>query len=145
MKNWRHQAREAALKILYFWEVGGSEPGQAIGAYFREHHADAPAPVRTFAETLVTGTISELPALNHLIEQHSQHWRLERLAIIDRLILRLAIWELRHERDTPAPVVLNEALELARTYSTEESVRFVNGVLDSIRKTLEDGGDVERS
>ena len=141
MSRPRHQAREAALQILYFWEVGRSEPGQAVGAYFREHQPEAPEAVRTFAAELVHGTIGELADLDTLIEQHSQHWRIERLAVIDRLILRLAVWELRHERDTPAAVILNEALELARTFSTEESVRFVNGVLDGIRKTL----DVERS
>jgi transcription antitermination protein NusB len=145
MKNHRHQAREAALQILYFWEVGKSEPGQALGAYFREHQPDAPEPVRTFATTLVTGTIAELPSLDGLIEQHSQHWRLERLAVIDRLILRVAVWELTHARETPPAVVLNEALELARTFSTGEAVKFVNGVLDAIRKTLEGRGDVQRS
>jgi N utilization substance protein B len=137
MNRPRHQAREAALQILYFWEVGRSEPGEAIDAYFREHQAEAPENVRAFAAELVTGTIAELADLDRLIEQHSRHWRVERLAVVDRLILRLAIWELRHERDTPPAVVLNEALELARTFSTEDSVRFVNGVLDGIRKTLE--------
>lgn len=137
MNRPRHQAREAALQILYFWEVGRSEPGEAIDAYFREHQAEAPENVRAFAAELVTGTIAELADLDGLIEQHSQHWRVKRLAVVDRLILRLAIWELRHERDTPPAVVLNEALELARTFSTEDSVRFVNGVLDGIRKTLE--------
>jgi N utilization substance protein B len=134
----RHQAREAALRILYFWEVGRSEPSQAIGAYFREHLPEAAEDVRTFAEALVTGTIAELADLDALIERHSEHWRVARLAIIDRLILRLAAWELRHAPDTPAAVILNEALELARTFSSEESVRFVNGVLDGIRKTIEE-------
>ena len=137
MSSPRHHAREAALKILYFWEIGRSEPGQAIGAYFREHDPDAPEPVRAFATTLVEGTIAELAALDAVIERHSTHWRVERLAIVDRLILRIAAWELRHAGETPPAVVLNEALELARTFSTEEAVRFVNGVLDGIRKTME--------
>ena len=137
MNGPRHQAREAALQILYFWEIGRSEPGQAIGAYFREHLPEAAEDVRAFAETLVTGTIAELADLDALIERHSEHWRVTRLAVIDRLILRLAAWELRHEPDTPPAVVLNEAIELARTFSTDESVRFVNGVLDGIRKAIE--------
>ena len=145
MTHPRHQGREAALRILYFWEVGRSEPSQALGAYFREHQPDASEAVRAFATTLVNGTIADLADLDRLIEQHSQHWRLERLAIIDRLILRLAVWELTHAPETPPAVVLNEALELAKTFSTDESVRFVNGVLDGIRKTLEGGGNVERS
>ena len=74
-------------------------------------------------------------ALDALIEQHTQHWRLERLAIIDRLILRMAVWELQHD-DTPAAVVLNEAIELARPFGAGRR-RFVNGVLDGVRKTLE--------
>lgn len=139
MNGPRHRAREAALQILYFWEVGQSEPGQAIGAFFREHQPDASETVRAFAAELVTGTISELADLDRLIQQHSEHWRVERLAVVDRLILRLAAWELRHSRETPAAVILNEALELARTFSTEESVRFVNGVLDGIRRSLEAG------
>jgi N utilization substance protein B len=137
MSGPRHQAREAALQILYFWEVGRSEPGQAIGAYFREHQPEADDAVRDFAAALVTGTIAELPEIDALIERHSEHWRVARLAVVDRLILRLATWELRHAGDTPAAVVLNEALELARTFSTEEAVRFVNGVLDGIRKAIE--------
>jgi N utilization substance protein B len=137
MSGPRHQAREAALQILYFWEVGRSEPGQAIGAYFREHQPEADGAVRDFAAALVTGTIAELPAIDALIERHSEHWRVARLAVVDRLILRLATWELRHAGDTPAAVVLNEALELARTFSTEEAVRFVNGVLDGIRKAID--------
>jgi N utilization substance protein B len=133
----RRQAREAALQILYFWEVGRTEPDAAIDAYFREHAPDATAAVIAFAATLVHGTIDEIPELDALIERHSQHWRLDRLAVVDRLILRIAVWELRHERDTPAAVVLNEAIELARLFSTPDAVRFVNGVLDGIRRTLE--------
>jgi N utilization substance protein B len=132
----RHQAREAALQILYFWDVGHTAPGEAIGAYFAEHAADADEPVRTFASNIVHGTIAEIAVLDDLIAKQSQHWRFDRLAVIDRLILRMAVWELRHETDTPAPIVLNEAIELARTFSADESVKFVNGVLDGIRKVV---------
>jgi N utilization substance protein B len=132
----RHQAREAALQILYFWEVGKTDPHQAVEAYFHEHQPEASEAVRTFASELVSGTIANLEAIDRLIEQHSANWRLERLASIDRLILRLATWELEHQPDVPAAVVLDEALELARTFSTDDSVRFVNGVLDGIRQAL---------
>ena len=132
----RHRAREAALQTLYFWEVGRATPDDAIAAFFAEHQPDAPEAVREFAATLVRGTAAEVADLDRTIEQHSAHWRLERLALIDRLILRMALWELRHERDTPAPVVIDEAIELARTFSTDESVKFVNGVLDAIKKTI---------
>ncbi len=132
----RHHAREAALQILYFWEVGRTTPDAALEAYFAEHDPEAPPAVREYADTLVRGTAGDVVALDEAIATHSAHWRIERLAVIDRMILRLAVWELRHEPDTPAPVVIDEAIELARTFSTDDSVRFVNGVLDAIRKTL---------
>jgi N utilization substance protein B len=92
--------------------------------------------VRAFATAIVEGTTADVTAIDALIAAHSQHWRIERLAVIDRLVLRVAVWELRHEPDTPPPVVINEALELARRFGTDDSVRFVNGVLDGIWKGL---------
>jgi N utilization substance protein B len=136
----RSRGREAALQILYFWEVGGAAPDAAIEAFFREHAPDASEAVVTFATSLVKGTIAAIADLDTLIEQHSRHWRLERLAVIDRLILRMAVWQLRHETDVPSAVVVNEALELAHRFSTPDAVRFVNGVLDGIRRTLDAGG-----
>lgn len=130
----RTQAREAALQILYFWEVGRAQPITAVEAYFAEHQPDAGEPVTEFATRLVLGTVSEIDDLDRVIEQHARHWRLERMAVVDRLILRMAVWELRHETDTPPAVVLNEAIELARRFSTDEAVRFVNGVLDAIHR-----------
>jgi len=140
----RHHAREAALQILYFWEIGGAEPDQAIDAFFAEHQPDAEESARAFAATIVHGTIGSIPDLDALIVQHAHNWRLERLAVIDRLILRMAIWELQHEPDTPPAVVLDEAIELARTFGTDESVKFVNGVLDGIKKRLEGEGLTQR-
>jgi N utilization substance protein B len=136
MSTPRHQAREAALRSLYFWEIGQTDPARALETYFEVHQPDAPEAVREFARELVLGTAADVAGLDALIQQHSEHWRLGRLAVIDRLILRLGAWELQHAGDTPHAVILNEALELARTFSTDEAVRFVNGVLDSIRKSL---------
>ena len=136
MSSPRHRAREAALQALYLWEVGRTEPAQAVETFFSEHAADAPEAVRAFAGRLVLGTTDEVGELDALIARHSEHWRLERLAVIDRMILRMAAWELRHDTDTPPAVVLNEAIELARTFSADDSVRFVNGVLDGIRTSL---------
>lgn len=133
MSSPRHRAREAALKALYLWEVGRTDPARAVDTYFEAHQPDAEDAVREFARALVLGTAGEVVALDAIIQQHSQHWRIERLAIIDRLILRMAIWELEHEPDMPPPVVINEALELARTFSTDDAVRFVNGVLDAVK------------
>lgn len=137
MSGPRRQAREAALQILYLWEVGRTDPASAIEAYFGAHAPDAAESVRSFAAALVEGTVADLDAIDAIVTRHSTNWRLDRLAVIDRLILRLAIWELRHADDVPAAVVLNEAVELARRFSTEEAVRFVNGVLDAVRKAAE--------
>jgi N utilization substance protein B len=136
MSSARHQARVAALRALYLWEVGRVEPEQALETFFAEHEGAAPQAVRDFARRLVLGTAADVAALDVLIGRSSEHWRVERLAVIDRMILRLAAWELQHDPETPAAVVLNEALELAKQFSTDDSVRFVNGVLDSIRKSL---------
>ena len=147
----RHDARTAAVQVLYFWDVSRANLVEALDAYFHEHQPEAPEPVRTFAAELVTGTVADLAAVDELIAQHAQHWRPERLALVDRQILRLAAWELRHHRaDTPAAVIIDEALELARTFSGDEAVPFVNGVLDAIRRSIERGatdrtGNVERS
>lgn len=135
----RQRARESALRILYFWEVGATEPAPAIDAYFTEHDPTASEEVRGFASRLVIGTIDELPTIDALIEKHSTHWRLDRMAVLDRLVLRQAIWELRHERDTPPAAVINEALELTRKFSGEEAVKFVNGVLDAVHRAMQAG------
>jgi N utilization substance protein B len=137
IKTARRQAREAALQALYFWEVGRTAPQEAIDSVFAEHLPDASEPVREFAETLLRGAVASHQEIDGLIEKQSSHWRLERLALIDKSILRLAVWELQHQPETPPAVIVNEALELARTFSGDESVKFINGVLDGIRKTLQ--------
>jgi N utilization substance protein B len=133
----RHQAREAALQILYSCEIGGAPGSYAAASFFAEHLPEAADAVRAFARELVDGTLDSTAELDALIAEHSRHWRLERLATIDRLILRMAAWELQRHPDTPPAVVIDEAIELARTFSTDDSVKFVNGVLDGISKTLE--------
>jgi N utilization substance protein B len=147
----RHRAREAALQMLYQTEVGRASAHEAVRTYWpgrdappspEDEHADAipEAAVdeqgRTFANTLVSGTLGRVAEIDELIAGHLKNWRLERTAVIDRLILRLAIYELLTETGTPAKVIINEALELARTFSGEEPVPFINGVLDAVRKTL---------
>jgi len=91
---------------------------------------------RTWANGLVAGTIGDVTQADELIAAHTRNWRLERMAVIDRLVLRMAIYELLNEPATPAKVIINEAIELVRTFSGEEPVPLVNGVLDAVRKTL---------
>ena len=124
--------------MLYQWEVGRTSAHEAIVTYWpaRDAEDELPEPHQTFANGLVKGTIARVEEIDRLLAAHAQHWRVERMAVLDRLVLRLAAYELLAEPDTPAKVVINEALELARTYSGEESVAFVNGVLDAVRKEL---------
>jgi len=139
MSELRHQARAAALQALYLWEVGRVTPADALETFWAEHHLEADDTFRAFTAALVRGVATDVADLDRLIAEHTQNWRIERLAVIDRLILRVAVWELQHPEAPPA-VVLNEAIELARTYGTDDSPRFVNGVLDAVRKALEGPG-----
>jgi N utilization substance protein B len=139
-KDPRHRAREAALQILYQWAIGGRAPEQAAETFFSRQWPDAedlPDDLRTFATALAVDTVDRLSDIDPLIAATAKHWRPERMAILDRLILRMAISEMLRDAAPPPPVVINEALELARTFTTEESVKFINGMLDAIRKKIE--------
>ncbi len=132
------QARESALQMLYGWEMSGEALPEAI-AGVRDLQLRPPVAGRdALAEELAYGTARALERIDPLIAEAATNWRLERLAIVDRLVLRLAVHELLDRPDTPPAVVINEALELARTFSAPDAVRFVNGVLDAIRKKLTD-------
>jgi N utilization substance protein B len=139
-KDPRHRAREAALQILYHWEIGGRAVEKAADTFFTRQwpdESDPPDELRAFATTLAVDTVDRLAEADRLIAETAKRWRPERMAVLDRLILRMAIAELLRGGDTPPAVVINEALELARTFTTEESVKFVNGMLDAIRKKIE--------
>ena len=141
-KDVRRRARETALQILYQWEIGKIDVKDAVRTFFDLQWADPQPPpddVRAFASSLALATVDRLVDIDALIADTSERWRPERMPVVDRLVLRLAICELLRDSDTPPPVVINEALELARTFSTEESVKFVNGMLDGIRKKIEGG------
>jgi N utilization substance protein B len=134
----RHRAREAALQMLYQWEVGRVSAGEAIATYWpsRDEQDELSEELRTFANALMRGTIERVTEIDAMLAARATNWRVERMPVIDRLVLRLAVFELLSETDTPAKVVINEAIELARTYSGDEAVAFVNGVLDGVRKDL---------
>jgi N utilization substance protein B len=142
-KDPRHRAREAALQILYHWEIGRRDVDEAAATFFTQQWPNADPPpdaLRTFATALAHDTVERLAEIDVLIAETAERWRPERMAVLDRLTLRLAICELLRDRETPPAVVINEALELARTFSTEESVKFINGMLDAIRKKLDARG-----
>jgi N utilization substance protein B len=139
-KDPRHRAREAALQILYQWEIGGRAVEKAAETFFTRQWPDEDEPaddLRAFATRLAVETVDHLSDADKLIADTAKRWRPERMAVLDRLILRMAVCELLRRGETPPPVVINEALELARTFTTEESVKFINGMLDAIRKKIE--------
>ena len=141
----RHRGREAALRALYQLEVGGVETAQALALVEQEGDSEAmrlDAPTRAFATRLVVGTWTNKIALDGVIEPHCTNWRIERLAVLDRLVLRMAVHEWLAEPSTPPRVVLSEALELARAYSGEQAVGFVNGVLDAAYRSLRAEGRI---
>jgi N utilization substance protein B len=128
----RRRARELALQLLYQHEHRGAEL-DAMQADFDEW-TSATDSVRSFADRLLRGTLEHLEELDDELGRQTAHWRLERLAAVDRNILRLAMYELIYESDTPPAVVIDEAIEIAKRFGAEDSGRFVNGVLDGFVK-----------
>jgi N utilization substance protein B len=127
----RSRCREWALQLLYQAEYLGHRQGEVIRFYrhFRERDQ-----VPAYLTKLVEGVVAHQEELDALIRQHSEHWRLERMAAVDRNLLRVALYELLHQPKIPAKVVINEAVELAKRYGSEESGSFINGILDRIRQ-----------
>ncbi len=130
----RHKARELALMILYELDFRPAPPAKVLADFWRDRVA--PEDVRTFAEVLVTGALEHTPELDQVIQGNAAHWSLARIAPVERNILRLAAFELLYRHDIPERVAINEAIELAKTYGSEESGAFVNGILDQIRAHL---------
>jgi transcription antitermination protein NusB len=136
----RHRAREAALQMLYQWELSGQPMEQVADTFWSvagEHVTNLDDASRAFARSLADGVVASLERLDPLIADAATHWRIERMNVLDRLILRLAVYEFIATPETPAKVVINEALELARTFSSDDAVRFINGILDAIRRTVD--------
>jgi transcription antitermination protein NusB len=127
----RRQAREAALQILYLMDVGGFSFEDASKRFWLD--SDLPPRGRQFAEELASGAAAQRPQLDACIVKYAENWELGRMAAVDRNILRLAAFELLHHIDTPVSVVIDEAVEIAKTFSTQDSGKFVNGILDKIK------------
>ncbi|MFZ5895785.1 MAG: transcription antitermination factor NusB [Myxococcota bacterium] len=126
----RSTAREAALQMLFALDASGASADSVISDYWRETPGDAEG--RAYADELVRGIARDLEATDTRIRSASKNWRLERMTRVDRNVLRLGAWELEHRQDVPRAVILDEAVEIAKRYGTEESGSFVNGVLDRI-------------
>ena len=127
----RTKARECALQALYQLDLSGGDPRDAVRGVLA-HFEEADEATERFADELVRGVQSERPQIDALIQTSSTHWKPERMARVDRNILRLAVYEILRRADVPVRVTLNEAVELGKKYGSEESSAFVNGVLDRI-------------
>ena len=131
----RRKSRELALQMLFQADMGRLTPDQVRLTFWNGHHS-LEADVREFAEDLFRVASDRSAEIDQLIRTHAEHWRMERMAAVDRNLLRAAVAELLGFPDTPRAVVINEALEIARKFSTPESVQFINGVLDSVGREL---------
>jgi N utilization substance protein B len=133
----RRRSREEALKLLYQLDVvPPHDLEEALHLYWKEREITEPEEVRPYADAIVRGVLENTADIDDLISSHTHNWRLERIAAVDRNLLRMAIYEFLHQADVPRAVVINEAIEIAKRYSTEESSQFINGVLDGIRRML---------
>jgi N utilization substance protein B len=135
----RRTGREAALQMLFQVEAQGATADEAVRLFWRQFEGDPEG--RDYADAIVRGVCDTRDALDATIRKASTHWRLERMSRVDRNLLRLGAWELEFSKEVPRAVVLDEAVELAKSYGTEESPAFVNGVLARIADDL---GRVDR-
>jgi N utilization substance protein B len=139
----RRRSREIALQVLYQMDVTEEAPEEALGLFYelfrddQERELRAPDPVRPFGEHLINGVYLHRDEIDRLITSASEHWRLERMSLVDRNILRLAIFEMVYCSDIPPKVSINEAVDLGKTFGTEESGAFINGILDHILPELQ--------
>jgi N utilization substance protein B len=132
----RRKARELALQLLYELDLRGDGDVEQAAAEFWLRQAALPEEVRSYADTVVRGTKAHQGKIDELIARFAERWDLERMAVVDRNILRAGVFELLWSAEVPPKVAINEALDIARKFSTEESTRFINGVLDRIRREL---------
>jgi len=123
--------------MLFQIDMAGGAPAEVYPHFWKEHEAELE--VKTFAEGLVEGVMQERAGLDRIIAGSADHWRIERMAVVDRNILRLAVYELAWLPDTPPVVVLDEAIEVGKKFGSEQSGSFINGILDAVRKRIERG------
>ena len=131
----RRRARERALQILFIWDVRQQPVDDSIQAYYDGLYSEEKLALDPFVADLVRGTVENIKEIDERITRHAEHWRMERMPAVDRNVLRLSVFEMT-KGGTPAAVAIDEALELARKFAGEESVQFVNGVLDAVRREI---------
>jgi len=131
----RRKARESTLQILFQIEFDSSSLEKIVNSYW-ENIAYSEEEIRSYSTWLIEGILSHKEEIDRIIQSVSEHWRVPRMAIIDRNILRIAVFELLYEKKVAPAIVINEAIEIAKKYSGEQAGTFVNGILDAIRKQL---------
>ncbi len=131
----RRKAREVALQFLYQLDLQGERDAVPHAAEFWARHP-LDDDMRGFAEDIVRGATTTQPKIDEIIVRCTEHWDLDRMAVVDRNILRLAVYELGWRVETPPKVVINEAIEIAKKFGTQESSRFINGILDRVHREL---------
>ena len=130
----RRHARELAIQVLYQMEMKAVEPRAVLDLFFE--HQEISDDTSRFTTDLVEGAFRNRKEIDQLIDKHSHHWRLTRMAVVDRNILRLATYELLYLHDVPMSVILNEAIEIAKKFGTGDSPAFINGILDHVAKEV---------
>jgi transcription antitermination protein NusB len=130
----RHQARELALKVLFQLESSNDDPDEVL-AYHAAEGAATPD-VANFARQLIRGVIDNREKLDTILSETSEHWKLEQMAKVDRIILRIAVYEISIDKRVPTKAAINESIELAKTFSGDEAGRFVNGILGRVAASL---------
>jgi N utilization substance protein B len=134
----RRKARECALQMLFAADVAEMPADDVVRMYWAElGESELDETARVFSTRLASGTLANLELLDERIRSRAEHWRISRMAVVDRNILRLAVYEFLHE-PTPRTVAINEALEIARRFSTYEATQFINGILDAIKRDLDE-------
>jgi N utilization substance protein B len=133
----RRKIRECALQMMFQWDIGRDSPDMVLELFWSNNRPQKDDLLRDAANSLFQGTVGAVEEIDRRIRSTAEHWRPERMAAVDRNVLRLGTYELLYRRETPPPVVINEALEIARKFSGEDSVQFINGLLDHIRKEVE--------
>jgi N utilization substance protein B len=132
----RRKAREETLRILFRIEFENTHAEKTLNQYWENKKASEE--IKEYSNWLVNGIISNQPKIDIIIQQVSEHWRISRMALVDRNILRMAVFELLYEENIAPAIVINEAIEIAKKYSGDKAATFVNGILDAIRKSLKD-------
>jgi transcription antitermination protein NusB len=128
----RRKARELALQMLFQYDIAGNEPAMILTTF--EPLRTVNEETRDFAVRVFAGTVGILEKIDEMIVQQTEHWRISRMAVVDRNIIRMSVYEFLHEPGTPKLVVMNEAIEIAKSFGSEKSGQFVNGILDGILK-----------